>query len=467
MELIEALAASFDHTAVVLDGVPSDSWDGDDAVLGVGRPGPGGPHDRGRRQHGPHRPRRGAARGRERRRARRRSRRSVPGRRRTTTLAAWRAADLDAPLDFGGRPDGADAVRGDGQPARHVDARVGPGPRDGAARGAPRRRGGGSRSSSAREVVRDEIRGARGFDPVVTTAPDATPTQQLVAFLGRQPVDARSDRRAVHVEYRPAMRRSIDDALDDHPADEEFPPISWMVGLTDDPERVRRRRAAREHHARGARRRGLRARRPPEAGDRPPAARRDRRRAARGRRGTRAPEPARSRGAGARGPTRPRRRSARWPSSARCAATWSTVMIAMRCSCANSSRNGSRAGEPSSWSTSQITATGGSPARRARSTAASVWPRRSSTPPSRARSGNTWPGRMNSSARAAGSRKRADGVGAVGGADAAARVDVVDRDRERGVAAGRCPAAPSAGSRAGRGTRARSACTRGRVPSAA
>ena len=31
------------------------------------------------------------------------------------------------------------------------------------------------------------------------------------------------------------MRRSIDDALDDHPADDEFPPISWMVGLTDDP----------------------------------------------------------------------------------------------------------------------------------------------------------------------------------------------------------------------------------------
>lgn len=31
------------------------------------------------------------------------------------------------------------------------------------------------------------------------------------------------------------MRRSIDDALDDHPADDEFPPVSWMVGLTDDP----------------------------------------------------------------------------------------------------------------------------------------------------------------------------------------------------------------------------------------
>ncbi len=31
------------------------------------------------------------------------------------------------------------------------------------------------------------------------------------------------------------MRRSIDDATDDHPPDDEFPPISWMVGLTDDP----------------------------------------------------------------------------------------------------------------------------------------------------------------------------------------------------------------------------------------
>jgi len=32
------------------------------------------------------------------------------------------------------------------------------------------------------------------------------------------------------------MRRSIDDALDDHPADDEVPPVSWMVGLNDDPE---------------------------------------------------------------------------------------------------------------------------------------------------------------------------------------------------------------------------------------
>jgi hypothetical protein len=32
------------------------------------------------------------------------------------------------------------------------------------------------------------------------------------------------------------MRRSIDDALDDHPADEERPAVSWMVGLSDDPD---------------------------------------------------------------------------------------------------------------------------------------------------------------------------------------------------------------------------------------
>ena len=31
------------------------------------------------------------------------------------------------------------------------------------------------------------------------------------------------------------MRRSIDDALDDHPADDdERPPVSWAIALTDD-----------------------------------------------------------------------------------------------------------------------------------------------------------------------------------------------------------------------------------------
>ena len=41
---------------------------------------------------------------------------------------------------------------------------------------------------------------------------------------------------------------------------------------------------------------------------------------------------------------------------------------------------------------SQMTPAGLSPASRARSSAASVWPARCSTPPARARSGNTWPG---------------------------------------------------------------------------
>ena len=53
---------------------------------------------------------------------------------------------------------------------------------------------------------------------------------------------------------------------------------------------------------------------------------------------------------------------------------------------------------PSSLASSQITATGGRSARRHRSTAASVWPERINTPPSRAISGNTWPGRTKSDA---------------------------------------------------------------------
>ncbi len=52
---------------------------------------------------------------------------------------------------------------------------------------------------------------------------------------------------------------------------------------------------------------------------------------------------------------------------------------------------------------SQMTPAGASPARRARSTAASVCPSRSRTPSGRARSGKTWPGRRSWSARVAGS----------------------------------------------------------------
>src|ERR671935_1927099 len=52
---------------------------------------------------------------------------------------------------------------------------------------------------------------------------------------------------------------------------------------------------------------------------------------------------------------------------------------------------------PSSFMTSHTTPAGLSPERRARSTAASVWPARCKTPPGRALSGNTWPGWTRSS----------------------------------------------------------------------
>ena len=58
---------------------------------------------------------------------------------------------------------------------------------------------------------------------------------------------------------------------------------------------------------------------------------------------------------------------------------------------------------PSSFMISQITAAGLRPASRARSTPASVCPVRSSTPPGRAMSGNTWPGCTSSSGRDSGS----------------------------------------------------------------
>ncbi len=65
--------------------------------------------------------------------------------------------------------------------------------------------------------------------------------------------------------------------------------------------------------------------------------------------------------------------------------------------------SGSRAMPPSSSRISQMTPTGAEPAIRARSTAASVWPARRSTPPGSARRGKMWPGRLRSSGRDAGS----------------------------------------------------------------
>src|SRR5262245_23355825 len=63
-----------------------------------------------------------------------------------------------------------------------------------------------------------------------------------------------------------------------------------------------------------------------------------------------------------------------------------------------------RAIEPSSFMISQMTPAGvRAPARRARSTMPSVCPSRTSTPPSRARRGKTWPGETRSSGREPGS----------------------------------------------------------------
>ena len=85
---------------------------------------------------------------------------------------------------------------------------------------------------------------------------------------------------------------------------------------------------------------------------------------------------------------------------------------------AKAMRSGSRAMVPSSFMISQITPAGLSPARRARSTAASVWPARTSTPPSLATSGNTWPGVMIVAIVLGRIDGDGDGVGAVMGRDA-------------------------------------------------
>ena len=62
-----------------------------------------------------------------------------------------------------------------------------------------------------------------------------------------------------------------------------------------------------------------------------------------------------------------------------------------------------RAISPSGLTISMIAAAGARPASLQRSTEPSVWPVRTSTPPSRARSGLMWPGRTKSSGFMAGS----------------------------------------------------------------
>ena len=68
------------------------------------------------------------------------------------------------------------------------------------------------------------------------------------------------------------------------------------------------------------------------------------------------------------------------------------------CFCAKAATSGPRITVPSSFISSDRTPTGGRPASRHKSTQASVWPERISTPPWRASRGNTWPGRTKSAA---------------------------------------------------------------------
>ena len=124
-----------------------------------------------------------------------------------------------------------------------------------------------------------------------------------------------------------------------------------------------------------------------------------------------------------------------------------------------------RAIVPSSFMISQTTPDGLSPARRARSTAASVWPMRSSTPPGFARSGKTCPGCTRSCARRVGMDRDLDRVAAVGGGDAGRHAFArLDRDGERRaerrlVVVGHRPQA-ELGRRAPRSGRGRSARAR-------
>ncbi len=88
------------------------------------------------------------------------------------------------------------------------------------------------------------------------------------------------------------------------------------------------------------------------------------------------------------------------------------------CWSANSRHCGARIIVPSSLTSSAIAPAWDSPASRARSTAASVWPARRSTPPGTARSGNTWPGRGEVERLGGRVGEHADGVRAVGCGDA-------------------------------------------------
>ena len=112
------------------------------------------------------------------------------------------------------------------------------------------------------------------------------------------------------------------------------------------------------------------------------------------------------------------------------------VMNSRPCLSANFSSSGARAMSIFFSSTiSHSTPAGYRPARRAKSTVASVWPARLSTPPSRASSGRMWPGRARSSGRVAGSTSADRGRSIERGDSGRRAVDVVDRDQEGGALA--------------------------------
>ena len=112
-----------------------------------------------------------------------------------------------------------------------------------------------------------------------------------------------------------------------------------------------------------------------------------------------------------------------------------------------------RAASSSSWSRlarspvssriSHSTPAGSRPARRARSTVASVCPARRSTPPSLATSGNKWPGRTKSVGLLVGSTDRLDRAGPFRGRDAGLRRAMIDRHRVSWCPAGPCWSRPS------------------------
>ena len=108
-------------------------------------------------------------------------------------------------------------------------------------------------------------------------------------------------------------------------------------------------------------------------------------------------------------------------------------MIVRPCLRANGISSGSRSIRPSSPAISTMAPAGRRPASRARSTAASVWPLRTRTPPGLARSGKMWPGRTKSPASASPLGQQLERGGAVGGGDAGGHAvggARVDGDRE-------------------------------------